>query len=466
MNMTLNKNEEKISAWLFKLVCEDCPLCTVLGFKVFEIKRFENILEVEYEYYVLETKNLHSTGLFSLSKSPYRREYFPYGVFRIKIKNKCTFDNKHDCEILGVSGCFDLPHFASDVYFDWSDIRLPESFIADLFDYRCVDSIGLKIIKKFNLLNGQSRIPDCIPHRLIPHLTKSLDAYRSLLHRQRGGMSLPQDLSLPLFVYGSLKPGMPAFESIANLVVSIPQRDQITGNIYLRDGLPLLFKEGSKLINGYILYFDSKKTTGYEHICTYEPKSQYEWSTAETNNGVFVNVLTGKQRQKGNPVAIESDEWRLIDDPAFGEGLPVVRRAMQEIIENTNWKSWEKFFRYQMAYLLLWSIVERLSALCVGPLVEPTQRVKRLHTLRGMNDLITKHVDRTDSVSDSRDPGKIYKLNRFDPETCFNYYYQVRSNLSHRGKAVPNELQKVSGSLPELLGIIEGYLTLLKKVEH
>ena len=65
------------------------------------------------------------------------------------------------------------------------------------------------------------------------------------------GVSLPQDLSLPLFVYGSLKPGMPAFESISKLVLDNPESVQVAGTLYLRDGLPLLFLDRSKKIKGY-----------------------------------------------------------------------------------------------------------------------------------------------------------------------------------------------------------------------
>lgn len=281
---------------------------------------------------------------------------------------------------------------------------------------------------------------------------------------ESSGMNLPQDLSLPLFVYGSLKPGMPAYESIAGLVVGSPMRDHVAGTLYLRDGLPLFFLKDSRKISGYVLKFDSS-SLGYEQICAFEPKSQYQWEEAETANGLRVNILIGKEISKGNPVVCESDEWQLVHDPAFGEGLPVVRRAMEEIIANTHWNSWEKFFRSQMAYLLLWSIIERLSALCIGPLVNPNKRVSKLHTLRGMNALIEKHIQRTDVVSDSRNPSDTVKLSKSNPKKCFEYYYQVRSNLSHRGKAVPNELEKVMGSLPELLNITEDYLKSLKSLE-
>jgi hypothetical protein len=83
-----------------------------------------------------------------------------------------------------------------------------------------------------------------------------------------------------------------------------------------------------------------------------------------------------------------------------------------------------------------------------------------------MNALVDKHIDRTDVVSDTRKPSNKFQLNKLNPEDCFKYYYQVRSNLSHRGKAVPNELEKVMGSLPELLNITEDYLKSLQSLEN
>jgi hypothetical protein len=283
--------------------------------------------------------------------------------------------------------------------------------------------------------------------------------------KSSSGLSLPQDLSLPLFVYGSLKPGMPAFESISKLILDSPESAQVVGALYLRDGLPLLFLDGSKKIKGYVLKFDPEKS-GYEQVCAFEPKTQYQWTTFETTNGLRVNLLTGKKIQQGNAVESDFSDWQLKDDLAFGQGLPVVRSVMNEIIANKQWTLWEKFFRSQMAYLLLWSIVERMAALCIGPNVNPTQRVNRLHNLRGMNALIEKHVKRRDWVSDSRDPTITIELNSKNPSDSFKYYYQVRSNLSHRGKAVPNELEKVEGSLPELLNITEDYLRSLQNQEN
>ncbi len=126
---------------------------------------------------------------------------------------------------------------------------------------------------------------------------------------------------------------------------------------------------------------------------------------------------------------------------------------------------WQRFFRCQMAYLLLWSILERLSALCFGPGHDPMQRIKQLHELPGMRDLVRQNVQRTDKVSDSRNPDATYKLDGANAKKCFEYYYQVRSNLSHRGKGMFNEFDKVHCSLRELLTITQLYLVKLKEQE-
>ena len=94
------------------------------------------------------------------------------------------------------------------------------------------------------------------------------------------------------------------------------------------------------------------------------------------------------------------------------------------------------------------------------------QRIKKLHELSGMKDLVRQTVQRTDTVSDSRDPNTDYKLDRTDAESCFKYYYQVRSNLSHRGKGMFNEFDKVHYSLKELLTITQQFLGKLKDLEE
>ena len=277
----------------------------------------------------------------------------------------------------------------------------------------------------------------------------------------------PPDTSLPLFVYGALKPGMPAYERIRKFVQNKPEPDHLKGALYVRDGLPLLYLDREGTTHGFLLRWNpGDEAKGYRAICEFEPRKHYKWAEGAMYSGARANALIGRFPNKGNPQPLDSQVWHLSDDPAFGKGLPIVREALQEIHDNETWNEWQKFFRSQMAYLLLWSILERLSALCCGPGQDPIKRVNQLHELPGIAELVPIYVRRKDRVSDSRDPSESYILSASNPKTCFQYYYQVRSNLSHRGKSMSKELHKVQNSLEELLPITEEYFKKLKGSER
>lgn len=271
---------------------------------------------------------------------------------------------------------------------------------------------------------------------------------------------------MPLFVYGALKPGFPAFEAIHESVETF-KRDAVIGELLVRDGLPLLDKTDHGCVEGYLLHWKpGQEGTAYAVVCAFEPRKHYCWSEVTLATGTQANALVIRFPNKGNPQHLDSLSWSLVDDPAFGPGLETVRRVLEEVgstPDDTFEFNWQRFFRSQMAYLLLWSILERLSALCFGPGQDPMQRIKRLHELPGMEDLVRLNVQRTDKVSDSRNPDTAYILDATNAKKSFDYYYQVRSNLSHRGKGVLDEFDKVYGSLKELLAITEKYLSELKE---
>lgn len=283
-------------------------------------------------------------------------------------------------------------------------------------------------------------------------------------------MKPPKDKNLPFFVYGALKPGMPAFEPLRPFVGLQFERDSVNGALYVRDGLPLLkFNEPGIIssVSGFRLHFKSgKEEEGYAAACEFEPPKHYQWVEEQLKSGARANLLLIRYPTKGNPQPLFEDEWRISYDPAFGSGLEAVEDVVAEIDPGLrHMDSWSRFFRAQMAYLLLWSILERLSALCFGPGQDPMARVGRLHKLRGIADLVANNVQRADQVSDSRNPDATFKLDASDARKSFAYYYQLRSNLSHRGKGVENEFPRVYSSLRELLEITKQYLHLIQDQE-
>lgn len=280
-------------------------------------------------------------------------------------------------------------------------------------------------------------------------------------------MDMPPRLDLPLFVYGALKPGLPAFEILHQRVAStVP--DSLAGELLVRDGLPLLQTGGSGKVEGCLLSWnEGQEQDAYVLVCAFEPRKHYQWSEVNLGSGKRANTLVIRYPTKGNPQHFESSSWTISDDPAFGPGLGAVERVLGEVDQmpgDSFDANWQRFFRSQMAYLLLWSILERLSALCFGPNLDPMERIKRLHELPGMAEAVGKYVQRSDRVSDSRNPDLTYRLEAANARSTILYYYQVRSNLSHRGKGVFNEFEKVHSSLRELLAITRQYLKRLAQL--
>lgn len=279
-------------------------------------------------------------------------------------------------------------------------------------------------------------------------------------------LSLPQDILLPLFVYGALRPSMPAFSRLRQHV-EVCEPCQVEGELFVRDGMPLLLQgRGKKSLGSLIQWKTGAESLGYKEVCEFEPEAHYTWSTTTTDRGSLANVLIARCPTRGNPQPLEQHEWRLTNDPVFGHGMEAVQAAVRELEEYKDRRNWNWFFRAQMAYLLLWSIVERLSALCIGPTFEPNQRINRLDRLPGMNAIISRVVIRKDVVTDSRDPSDDIKLDPARPERCFRYYYQVRSNITHRGKSVLVDTERIWLSLQELLSIVQGYLAYLRQEER
>jgi hypothetical protein len=148
----------------------------------------------------------------------------------------------------------------------------------------------------------------------------------------------------------------------------------------------------------------------------------------------------------------------------FNEGLDLVRRVVNEHGEEPfdatppDSFDWERLFRLQMAYLFIWTIVERYVALAHGPALDPGQKIEALGQDAIFAEAVSE-VAREDRVADSRDPADTYRLDPTDPVRSAKYYYQVRNNLIHRGKGTWRDGEIVRQSLTEMLGIVERLLS-------
>jgi len=113
---------------------------------------------------------------------------------------------------------------------------------------------------------------------------------------------LPPDTNLPLFVYGALKPGMSAHEQLRNLIENAPTKEVVRGELWVRDGLPILRLNGCGEIDGFLLRWKAgDEGEGYGLVCKFEPRSHYSWGEVNLISGIRSNVLIMKSSTKGNP---------------------------------------------------------------------------------------------------------------------------------------------------------------------
>src|SRR5262249_39368743 len=110
-------------------------------------------------------------------------------------------------------------------------------------------------------------------------------------------MDLPDNTLLPLFAYGIFQPGNLGFLRIKPFVESGTAAFAM-GELFVRDGLPLLKQGVGGQVAGFLLKFCPEVAgKAYFRIVEIEPDRQYTWGTMEVNtserNLVTANVLVG-----------------------------------------------------------------------------------------------------------------------------------------------------------------------------
>ena len=283
----------------------------------------------------------------------------------------------------------------------------------------------------------------------------------------------PPDVNLPFFSYGAFKPGQLAFTQLEVFIdpERPPERVSVSGTLLVRDGLPL-FAPGAHLIEGYVLHFKKEdRERAYKVIRTFEPAEIYKWASLDLDDEGLLrgNVLLGKFLDQGNPALLEKNSWSFSDDPVFKEGLAVVAEVIEEDCDSQKEQKrhfdWARFFRLQMAYLLLWSAVQRFTCFCYSPRLSDADRNKRLSADHRFKQALLEIQPQVRSVSTSLRPDKVYCLNVESPKDAVDYYFQIRCNLSHRGKANYVDLETLDSSLWELYQILSRILAATKLEE-
>jgi hypothetical protein len=269
-------------------------------------------------------------------------------------------------------------------------------------------------------------------------------------------MERPANVEQPFFAYGIFRPGQLGFFQLKEFVREITVPSEIAGTLLLRDGLPIIDPNGQGHVKGALLRFAGTRAAeeAYDRISALEPDNHYYWKEARAN-GQSANVLFGRFPGKGS-VHCEQDEWNGWDDPLLSSALDVV----DETIQSQRLFAWDlkPLFRLQMAYLLLWSAIERYVSLRYHFGDEATGKLKHLALEAAFGVGLSGNVAERRELYRADRPGQKVVLDPQSPQKSLEYYYQVRSNITHRGKGVVRDHDLVLKSAVELLSIFRGVL--------
>jgi len=267
-------------------------------------------------------------------------------------------------------------------------------------------------------------------------------------------MERPKDISLPFFAYGLFRPGQLAFFQLRELVSNVTDPVRIAGSLLLRDGLPIIDSGGDGRVKGALVTFWSERTAeAYDRISAMEPNNHYRWHEDQVN-GTSANVLVGRSPRKGS-VACEDVEWNGWNDPLFTVALDVVEETLKS--QTFDWDL-KPLFRLQMAYLLLWSSIERYVSLRYHLGDKVNGKISHLAHESAFASSLILHVKERREVYRADRPNEKEVLDPHSPEKALNYFYQLRSNITHRGKGVVRDHERMMNSLGELLPIFRDVL--------
>lgn len=280
------------------------------------------------------------------------------------------------------------------------------------------------------------------------------------------------DLELPFFAYGLFRPGELAYPRIQEYVARTAEAEA-GGRFWLRDGLLLLELEDidEVAVPGHLLHFIAGESrVAYEAIGEFEPRSLYRWNTIEARTegcASRANVLVGKSVQSGSEPW--HSHWSSAEDPLFNEALDEVECVTEEQPPAYS-NELRPFFRQQMAYLLLWSSIERYASLRWSLGTNAARKVERLAYEPSFQEALCKYITEERRIRRADDPAQSIRLSSANPRKAVQYYYQVRSNMVHRGKGgarggTRRDQYIVRASLSELLAIFDHvlYATLPEK---
>jgi len=264
-----------------------------------------------------------------------------------------------------------------------------------------------------------------------------------------------------MFAYGLVKPDEPAHDRLEGMVLRSEPAALPAAGLRVRDGLPLLDPDGPPGVTGDLLTFiGGREKEAYGTICDIVPRQHYRWDMTDVGMAedprVRANVLRGRHPDRGS-----ADEWfsswSSAADPLLRFGLVAVRttalrHAATPIppVGGDDADLWARFYAMQAGYLLLWSAVERFTALALGPARPAPDRTWRLgDDPRFKECVLAAGVVASAKTADSRDPTRTRRI-REDGSGAMFSWDAARSLIAHPGRTAFADATLLRRSLIDL----------------
>lgn len=266
-------------------------------------------------------------------------------------------------------------------------------------------------------------------------------------------MDLPNNTAIPFFAYGIFQPGELGFLRIRHCVTEAGINAQVAGGLRERDGVPVLdVRLNSERVNGALLQFRDAETA-YNAIASLEPGHQYRWEEGPVFNcrlGSVANVLAGRSPEQGSR-RLDENRWSGKGDPFFSTALELVDEAL-ETNQSPHWDC-RPLFRLEMAYMLLWSAIERYASLRHSLANDVTAKIRLISSEPAFQAELSRLDPDLDRVQRADEPRDGKTLTTDNPKKALDYYYQIRSNITHRGKAAMSDFGRLRRATEQMLSI-------------
>lgn len=275
-----------------------------------------------------------------------------------------------------------------------------------------------------------------------------------------------------LFVYGSLKPGELAHEQIVNFLESSEEATLPGYQLYIRDGLPVIGEEKHVIdLAGVLLTISPKHLQDFWNVVEdIEGDKNYKRldNVDFTSQGrkISGSVYVGRKMHRGNAEPLVGP-WTTRFDPIFSISFPILHNEIAKMEssfidpDRNSDHYWTQMNELLSRYLLLVSILEHLTVIRFGgsKRQEPMMRLKKFQESEAFQDafdnVFSMGLIPEFTVSDSRDVSATYTTS--NAGEAVDAWYQVRSNLQHRGKSV-NDARLVHKACIGLSNLLMEYL--------